>query len=285
MTIQVKRDTAANWASVDPVLADGQPGYDKTNNALRIGNGASAWSALTAIGGGGGGSGTVTTVSVTTANGFSGSVATATTTPAITITLQDATGAQSGKLTATDWNTFNSKQPAGAYLTANQTITVTGDAAGSGTTAITLTIPADTVTFGKIQNIATNRILGRSTGGSGDIEEITLGTNLTLTAGVLNAASGGGSVTSGTSTVSFGVTETNEAQLVVTGQTGILAGSKVTASIGTTATSDYTANDHKYLGSMGVSVTSGDVVAGTGFTIYVRSYQKIKGDISINWVY
>jgi hypothetical protein len=98
-------------------------------------------------------------------------------------------------------------------------------------------------------------------------------------------AGGGGSVTSGTSTVSFGATETNEAQLVVTGQTGILAGSKVTASIGTTATSDYTANDHKYLGSMGVSVTSGAVVAGTGFTIYVRSYQKIKGDISINWVY
>jgi hypothetical protein len=102
-----------------------------------------------------------------------------------------------------------------------------------------------------------------------------------LTAGVLDAAG----ITSGTSTVSFGVTETNEAQLVVTGQTGILAGSKVIASIGTTATTDYTADDHKYLGSIGVSVTAGDVVAATGFTIYVRSYQKLTGDISINWVY
>lgn len=90
---------------------------------------------------------------------------------------------------------------------------------------------------------------------------------------------------SGTSTVSFGATETNEAQLVVTGQTGIGAGAKPIASIGTTATADYTANDHKYLGSIGVSVTTGNVVAGTGFTIYVRSYQKLKGDISINWVY
>ena len=277
MTIQLRRDTAANWTSANPVLASGQPGYDTTNKVLKIGDGATAWASLAQIGG----TGTVTTVSVASANGFSGSVATAATTPSITLTLQDATGAQSGKLTSTDWNTFNSKQPAGSYLTANQTITVTGDAAGSGTTAITLTIPADTVTFAKMQNIATNKLLGRSTGGSGDIEEITLGTNLTLTAGVLDAAG----ITSGTSTVSFGVTKTNEAQLVVTGQTGILAGSKVIASIGTTATTDYTADDHKYFGSLGLSVTTGDIVAGTGFTIFIRSVYKLTGDISINWVY
>jgi len=72
---------------------------------------------------------------------------------------------------------------------------------------------------------------------------------------------------------------------VVTGQTNLTASAKVTATIGTTATADYTADDHKYLGSIGVSVTTGAVVAGTGFTIYVRSYQKLKGDISINWVY
>jgi hypothetical protein len=39
------------------------------------------------------------------------------------------------------------------------------------------------------------------------------------------------------------------------------------------------------MGAIGVHVTTGDVVAGTGFTIFVRSYQKMKGDISINWVY
>ncbi|HTK53758.1 MAG TPA: hypothetical protein VL308_17820, partial [Gemmatimonadaceae bacterium] len=32
------------------------------------------------------------------------------------------------------------------------------------------------VTFAKVQAIATNRLLGRSTASSGDIEEITLGT-------------------------------------------------------------------------------------------------------------
>lgn len=53
MTIQLRRDTAANWTSVNPVLANGQPGYDTTNNILKIGSGVATWSALTAIGGGG----------------------------------------------------------------------------------------------------------------------------------------------------------------------------------------------------------------------------------------
>lgn len=53
--IKLRRDTAANWAATDPVLALGEPGYDTTNNELRIGDGTSAWSSLTPIAGGGGG--------------------------------------------------------------------------------------------------------------------------------------------------------------------------------------------------------------------------------------
>jgi hypothetical protein len=58
-TIQLRRDTAANWASRNPVLADGEPGYDKTNSQLRIGNGTSPWSSLPvySTGGGTGGGG------------------------------------------------------------------------------------------------------------------------------------------------------------------------------------------------------------------------------------
>jgi hypothetical protein len=37
--IKLRRDTAANWASADPVLQLGEPGYDTTNNELRIGDG------------------------------------------------------------------------------------------------------------------------------------------------------------------------------------------------------------------------------------------------------
>ena len=54
--IQLRRDTTANWNSVDPVLADGEPGYDIVTNEIRIGNGSDSWSQLSAntISGGGG---------------------------------------------------------------------------------------------------------------------------------------------------------------------------------------------------------------------------------------
>jgi len=49
-------------------------------------------------------------------------------------------------------------------------------------------IADDAVTFAKMQNIATSRLLGRSTAASGDVEEISLSADLTLTAGVLGLA-------------------------------------------------------------------------------------------------
>ena len=52
----------------------------------------------------------------------------------------------------------------------------------------TLTIANDAVTYSKMQNVSTNNvILGRATSGSGDVEEITLGTGLTLTGTTLTA--------------------------------------------------------------------------------------------------
>lgn len=66
--------------------------------------------------------------------------------------------------------------------------------AASGGTVDTADITADAVTFAKMQNIATARLLGRSTASSGDIEEIQVGSGLTLSSGTLSA-SGGGSYT------------------------------------------------------------------------------------------
>ena len=51
----------------------------------------------------------------------------------------------------------------------------------------------DAITFAKIQNITTARLLGRATAGSGNTEEIALGTGLSFTGTTLNAT--GGSVT------------------------------------------------------------------------------------------
>lgn len=48
-TIQLRKGTSATWTSADPVLANGEPGFDTTNNILKIGNGISTWSQLSSI--------------------------------------------------------------------------------------------------------------------------------------------------------------------------------------------------------------------------------------------
>jgi hypothetical protein len=64
---------------------------------------------------------------------------------------------------------------------------LTGDVTASQNSN-TLTIANDAVTYSKMQNVSTNNIiLGRATSGSGDVEEITLGTGLTLTGTTLTA--------------------------------------------------------------------------------------------------
>jgi hypothetical protein len=44
--IQFRRDTEANWLSVDPILHEGELGYDTTNKRFKIGDGYSIWSDL-----------------------------------------------------------------------------------------------------------------------------------------------------------------------------------------------------------------------------------------------
>lgn len=58
--------------------------------------------------------------------------------------------------------------------TGDQTISLTGDVTGSGTGSFAATIANDAVTYAKMQNVsATNKLLGRSTSGAGNVEEIT----------------------------------------------------------------------------------------------------------------
>lgn len=48
--IRIRRDTLANWTSVNPTLALGEISYDLTNHQIRVGDGTNAWLDLPVIG-------------------------------------------------------------------------------------------------------------------------------------------------------------------------------------------------------------------------------------------
>lgn len=61
VNIQLRRDTSANWSSVDPILADGEIGIETDTLKAKVGNGVDTWTSLSYFidGAGGGGSGDV----------------------------------------------------------------------------------------------------------------------------------------------------------------------------------------------------------------------------------
>jgi hypothetical protein len=67
-----------------------------------------------------------------------------------------------------------------AVLTANQTITLSGDATGSGTTAIATTISANAVTFAKFQQIAASSVVANPTGSTANAQSIAIGYGLAI---------------------------------------------------------------------------------------------------------
>jgi hypothetical protein len=44
--IQFRNDTAANWTSADPVLAQGELGLETDTSQFKIGNGSDSWTEL-----------------------------------------------------------------------------------------------------------------------------------------------------------------------------------------------------------------------------------------------
>lgn len=70
---------------------------------------------------------------------------------------------------------------------------LTGDVTASGSGSVAATIAADAVTYAKMQNVsAASRLLGRgSAAGSGDVQELTVGTGLSLSGTVLSATATG----------------------------------------------------------------------------------------------
>jgi hypothetical protein len=44
--IKFRQGTSSSWSTSNPILGSGEPGFDTTNNILKIGNGTSTWSTL-----------------------------------------------------------------------------------------------------------------------------------------------------------------------------------------------------------------------------------------------
>jgi hypothetical protein len=44
--IQLRRTTAASWTATNPMLAQGEFGYETDTNKLKLGDGSTAWNSL-----------------------------------------------------------------------------------------------------------------------------------------------------------------------------------------------------------------------------------------------
>lgn len=89
----------------------------------------------------------------------------------------------------------------------------------------------------------------------------------------------------GSAVIDFGsYPGSNEASVVVSGQSGIQTTSSVEAWLMAEASLDHTVNDATYA-SLLTSITCSIPTASTGFTIYARSTEKLQGQFIVRWVW
>jgi hypothetical protein len=104
-----------------------------------------------------------------------------------------------------------------------------------------------------------------------------------VTAAIAAGGGGGSAATIGTASLNFGVSPGGtDAKLIITGQTAILATSHVDAWIVPAATADHSVDEHWV---EDLFVMAGNIVAGTGFTIYGKSPSGTYGAFNIQWTW
>jgi len=69
------------------------------------------------------------------------------------------------------------------------------------TPAITISLANNAITYGQLQQASAGTIIGNPTGSTANLQEITLGTNLSFSGSVLNATGGSGSISGPVSSI------------------------------------------------------------------------------------
>lgn len=181
-----RRDTAANWTANDPVLEDGQQGFETDTLKSKLGDGVTAWTALSYASSPAGG-GTVTSVDLANSTGLTASGGPIVGAGSLTYTLSANLQAWHGLATSTktDSAVVPSTAPSAGQLlvgnaggTAYAPVSASGDATVASTGAITIANSA--VTLAKMADMATDSFLGRDTAGAGAPEVLSVATVKTL---------------------------------------------------------------------------------------------------------
>jgi len=118
------------------------------------------------------------------------------------------------------------------------------------------------------------------------------GTNVTLTPSgtgatrqiTIAATGGGGGAIGGTASINFGGgVGTSFIETVITGQTGIGAGSRIKVWFQGDSTADHSAYVHKTIFPQQIALSASDIVAGVGFTINAITNLRLRGLVSCRW--
>lgn len=125
------------------------------------------------------------------------------------------------------------------------------------------TIDAGAVSYAKMQDVsAASRLLGRGDSGTGDVQEIILGTNLSMSGTTLNATGGGGSAAWVEAEIDFGASPTYDATFTIT-DAGVSATTEVAVVQSGAAGTGRPLGD-----SLWDSITYAAVPAAGSFTLY-----------------
>jgi len=148
-----------------------------------------------------------------------------------TLNLPSSSALNRGALTAADWTTFNNKgngtvlsvtaAPGDPIVVDNidpANPVISSGILVQGVTATSLITSSGGVTPNISTYMTTNKLVGRGTALSGVMEEIIIGTNLSLTGTTLNATNSGGTVTS-VAALTLGTTGTDLSSTVATSTT------------------------------------------------------------------